>query len=234
MYRFIVLIFFLVVLIYPRPIFSQDACGLPTVEGHDKCCCVDPSSEESMGLFNDLELQNAGLLKRLVTNNLKKIISPDMFSEEVKQALACQEGETTDKTNACSPSCRCILTDKEPGSSKLCFEYLSNSKEFNSCTRCFQEEKGFWTAIGCIYMEDWKSFIGKNIFGRILGLTGIIAFGCILFSSLQLILSQGNPEKLKNAQQMLTSCIVGLLVIIFASFLLKLIGVDILRIYGFS
>jgi len=46
--------------------------------------------------------------------------------------------------------------------------------------------------------------------------------------------SQGNPEKLKKSQDMITSCIMGLMLIIFSIFILKLIGVDILKIPGFS
>jgi len=45
--------------------------------------------------------------------------------------------------------------------------------------------------------------------------------------------SQGNPEKLKKAQEMITSCIMGLMLIIFSVFILKLIGVNILKIPGF-
>ena len=46
--------------------------------------------------------------------------------------------------------------------------------------------------------------------------------------------SQGNPEKLKKAQEMLTSCIMGLMLIIFSVLILRLIGVDILKIPGFN
>ena len=41
-------------------------------------------------------------------------------------------------------------------------------------------------------------------------------------------------EKIKKAQDLLTSCIMGLMLIIFAVFILRLVGVNILRIPGFS
>jgi hypothetical protein len=56
----------------------------------------------------------------------------------------------------------------------------------------------------------------------------------IIFSAFQIQISQGNPEKIKKAREMLTSFVIGLLVIIFSVFILRLIGVDLLRIPGFS
>ena len=39
---------------------------------------------------------------------------------------------------------------------------------------------------------------------------------------------------LKKAQELITSCIMGLMLIIFSIFILRLIGVDILKIPGFE
>ena len=57
---------------------------------------------------------------------------------------------------------------------------------------------------------------------------------CIIYSAYLIQFSRGNPERIKKAREYLTSCIMGLLLIIFSIFILRLIGVDILRIPGFG
>ena len=67
-----------------------------------------------------------------------------------------------------------------------------------------------------------------------MGIGGLIAFLLIVFGGFQIILSGGNPERVKAGKEMITSAIAGLVLIIFAVFILKLIGVDILKIPGFG
>ncbi|MFH1832783.1 MAG: hypothetical protein ABH816_01265 [Candidatus Levyibacteriota bacterium] len=74
----------------------------------------------------------------------------------------------------------------------------------------------------------------KSLFGIILSLAGGIALILIIISGYKLMVSQGNPEKVKEAQESLTSAIVGLLFIIFSLVILQIIGVDFLKIPGFS
>jgi len=67
-----------------------------------------------------------------------------------------------------------------------------------------------------------------------MGIGGIIAFLLIVFGGFQIILSAGNPDRVKAGKEMITSAIAGLLLIIFAVFILRLIGYDILRIPEFE
>ena len=48
------------------------------------------------------------------------------------------------------------------------------------------------------------------------------------------MVSRGDKEKLAGARETLTSAIVGLLFIVLSIVILEIIGVDILRIPGFS
>jgi len=81
-----------------------------------------------------------------------------------------------------------------------------------------------------------ESLVGKvNKFLPIaMGLGGVIAFILIVIGGFQIILSAGNPDKVKAGQEMITSAIAGLLLIIFSIFILRLIGYDILQIPDFG
>jgi hypothetical protein len=110
---------------------------------------------------------------------------------------------------------------------------LANSPEGLACSKCFHEGN-YWSSLGCIEISSFQNFIQKNVFGWGIGLAGILAFGCMIYSAVQIQLSGGNAERVKKSQEMLTSCIMGLMVIIFSVFILRLIGVTILQIPGFS
>ena len=91
--------------------------------------------------------------------------------------------------------------------------------------------KGIETAIGCVPVNtetEMVVFLGTWI----MGIAGGIAFLLIVVAAFQIITSRGNQDQLKAGQQMLTSAIAGLVFIIFAIFILRLIAVDILRIPG--
>lgn len=98
----------------------------------------------------------------------------------------------------------------------------------NSITKCLSIN----TAIGPISTEP-QAFI-RRIFSIVLGLAGGIALVLIMISGYKFMISQGNPEKMADAREHLTSAVVGLIFIIFSFVILQVIGVDILRIPGFA
>jgi len=83
------------------------------------------------------------------------------------------------------------------------------------------------TAIGCIPVSDTNSFMGW-ILGWAIGVGGGIAFLLIIYASFMIMTSQGVPDRLKAGQELLTSAISGLIMLIFSVFILKFIGIDIL------
>ncbi len=95
-----------------------------------------------------------------------------------------------------------------------------------------QEGKECQTAIGPIKVSP-AEFV-KSIFGILLSLAGGVALVLIIISGYRLMTSQGNPEKIQQAREQLTSAIVGLLFIIFSVTILQVIGVDILHIPGLN
>jgi len=87
--------------------------------------------------------------------------------------------------------------------------------------------------LGCVPI-NLANFISNYLLGRMIGLAGLLSLLCIIYSVFMMQTSQGSNEKLKKAQELLTSCILGLIFIIFSVFILKLIGVNILKIPGLS
>lgn len=87
------------------------------------------------------------------------------------------------------------------------------------------------TAIGPINTLIWQ--LVQSVFGILLSLSGGVAILLIIAAGYQMIVSQGNPEKVKESRERLTAAIVGLLFIIFSVAILQFIGVHLLQIPGF-
>ncbi len=89
------------------------------------------------------------------------------------------------------------------------------------------------TAIGCVPFTDQNALVGF-ILRWALGIGGGIAFLLILVAGFQIMTSRGDPKRLQGGQELMTSAIAGLLLLIFSLFILRLIGIDILNIPGFN
>lgn len=148
------------------------------------------------------------------------------ISKLVGSSPACASGRPT---NPASAQCMCVAKENFKVQS-LCVN-ISTQNERADCIKC--NAHGIWTALGCFDYELPK-LIQDKLFGLGLGLAGITAFFCILYAAFLMQMSQGNPEKIKKAQELLVGCISGLILIIFSIFILRVIGVEILRIPGFG
>lgn len=143
-------------------------------------------------------------------------------------------------------SCYC-QRDTEAGITSLIesCKRISSEDEQLDCIRCLgfeketgryirtEESPGIWTGIGCVETSI-SSFIEKTVFGIGLGLAGVVSLGCIIYASFLLQISAGNSERIESARELIRSCIIGLIIIIFSTFILRVIGVDILQIPGFG
>ena len=89
------------------------------------------------------------------------------------------------------------------------------------------------TAIGCIPVFNSEDFLGF-LLRWATGIGSGIAFLLIVYGGCMIMTSSGNPERLKAGQELLTSAISGLILLIFSIFILKVIGIDILGIPGFG
>ncbi len=88
------------------------------------------------------------------------------------------------------------------------------------------------TAIGEISTSP-GGFI-KSVLVLILSLSGGIIILLIIMNGYKLMISQGDPEKVKEARESITSAIAGLLLIIFSIVILQFITVDVLHLPGFE
>jgi hypothetical protein len=88
------------------------------------------------------------------------------------------------------------------------------------------------TAIGDISTSP-AGFI-KTLMGVVLSIAGGLAVLLIMISGYRMMVSQGNPENIKNAKDQLTAAIIGLLFVIFSLVILQIIGVNILGLPGFK
>ncbi|OGM09769.1 hypothetical protein A2W13_01145 [Candidatus Woesebacteria bacterium RBG_16_36_11] len=87
------------------------------------------------------------------------------------------------------------------------------------------------TAFGCIPLGSQNEFFGFILTWGI-GIAGGIAFLLMIYAGFIIMTSSGNPDRLKAGQELLTSAIMGVVLLIFSVFILRIIGVDILKIPG--
>lgn len=83
------------------------------------------------------------------------------------------------------------------------------------------------TAIGCIPVGTSTGFAGWML-GWGVGIGGGLAFLLIVYASFMIMTSAGDPQRLKAGQELLTSAISGVIMLVFSVFILKFIGIDIL------
>jgi len=110
---------------------------------------------------------------------------------------------------------------------------LERSKQQLGANPLCPGENSIDTAIGCIPIGNTNEFIGF-ILRWAIGIGGGIAFLLIVFAGLQIMTSAGNPERLQAGRELLTSAIAGLILLVFSVFILRIIGVDILKLPGFG
>lgn len=214
---------------------NQNKCGIASDPTSNICCTI-------INQQNDIfeEIKNHPLLYKIKSSIIGQAI--DEIFDSLPQYLGlniffpnthelpinpCLDGKpSTDYYN--DPNCICLPIENQ--TKILCEKYLKDKpNEYNLCVNCAENKKGVWTAIGCVE-GDFSQFISGFLLKTALGFAGIFSFLCIIYSSFMMQSSQGNQEKLKKAQELLTSCIMGLIVIIFSVFILKLIGVNILQL----
>ncbi|HSA83864.1 MAG TPA: hypothetical protein VLF20_03175 [Patescibacteria group bacterium] len=88
------------------------------------------------------------------------------------------------------------------------------------------------TAFGVIKTSP-EGFI-EILFGVLLAASGAIAVLLLMRAGYQIMTARGNPEGIKEGREKIVAVILGLMFLVFSVVFLEVIGVDLLRIPGFS
>ena len=228
--------FFLILSLLTKIVNAQNPpisqCGFADVPGADKCCedltiiNIDKSLEETKEKTSDIPGANIIIdkLGELSDGIVEKV---PFLNQIVKK---CYLGEPDESSGICV----CKQSAQPTPIAKLeeiCKKFTKD-REMQHCINCARGG-GLLTGIGCVPLT-LSNFVSDYLLKIMIGLAGIISLFCIIYAAFQIQTSAGNAEKVKKAQELLTSCIMGLMLIIFSVFILKLIGVDILKIPGFK
>lgn len=114
----------------------------------------------------------------------------------------------------------------------LCAQ-IPNASSRARCQTCLASS-GIWTAVGCINFENNGANIIKTLITLGLSLGGGFTLLIILFAGFTLSTSQGDPKRVSEAKELITSAVIGLLFIIFSVTILQFIGVSLFKIPGFG
>lgn len=211
------------------------ACG----KVGQKCCTKDFLAKAQPNINNSaskvhwtidwlLNLVKKKAISTGTTNN-------DLLKDLPEFGLACVDDSYPKYVDPKNPDPnQCVCSDHPFKLQELCSKIGEPNTPSNERHQCeIASNNAVWTAIGPIDFT-LQEFIKDTLVGWGIGLAGVITMLCIIYSAFVLQTSGGNPEKIKKAKERLTACIVGLLLIIFSIFILKIVGVDILQIPGFS
>lgn len=201
-----------------------------------KCCKMPIYSKEYINAEFKKNVPIFGqLLADQMINTFNEKAGQIMFTGNQVSLQPCLNGSPSTPGDTNNDSCICIMEPTKAPLSALepiCDRISSKTGEQGSCKSC-THGGGVWTSLGC-FSGNLSEFISQKILGTGVSIAGGISLLCIMFAAFQMQTSSGNAEKIKKAQELLTNCITGLMIIIFSILILKIIGVDILRIPGFN
>ncbi|MCX7996193.1 MAG: pilin [Patescibacteria group bacterium] len=236
----------------PTPSPTPITCGIAGDPDRNKCCpqvnvrqvirgnvgnvsrVVDPVSTILIGIF-DLFLQNSdgiSLIENLQIQCVNGV--PDPATAEDPNACTCIIPEKPVLNTSMALLCkRYIKPDVRPDEYRKCMECAAGNYEQAGTSETASGFGGYYSAIGCVPTR-LENFISNFVLRVGIGIAGMVSLACIIYSAILLQVSQGNPDTIQKARDQITSCIIGLLMIIFSIFILRIIGVEILRIPGFG
>lgn len=171
-------------------------------------------------------------------------------TECVETGAQCKEAQsnTTDcawypPSNSCQPTnincrsgyrpacgTRSVIDCETTGVSCISYDPGPSTPLSSYNPKCYGRfGEGVKSGLGCI-PTDPQAFINTATPWAI-GIGSGIAFLLGLYGALMIVISAGDPEKMQAGKEIITSAIAGLLLIVFAVFILRIIGVDVLKLF---
>ncbi len=152
----------------------------------------------------------------------------------------CDDGYKPDPNNPCrvgscnNDSRSCVLNEPADSGNNSATNSGSSSDSYSNtlpgalkggCTSGSELD----TAIGCINIGNTKD-LATFFFSWSIGFGGGIAFLMMVWGGYLVMISKGDPGKISGGKSIIESGLSGLLLLIFSTFFLELVGVDILGI----
>ncbi len=207
---------------FPIYTLNHDSDGNGSLDGYHACGEVNEYKNLSAGTYQvEVTANNFSLCKRELPVSVvgePTIPLPNTVAPEVLPTV--MPGANTGSSD---------LPFLPANTVKLC-DTISDPELNSACNKC--PEGTVWTSIGCLPTD--ASGLIKAIFTTLGGIMGAFILLCIVINGLKVMTSQGNPEELKKAQEGITSCIVGFIVLLFAVLIIRIIGADILDLPWFG
>jgi hypothetical protein len=214
-----------------NPFESAPECGF---EGLACCGSVDNTNDINAAVNEHAPAGLGGTILGLLGGGI------DSFRNSTGGVFSaqCLTGQETPQSDG---SCKCVsvaTAATEARISYYCGRYIDkrtpqHTEDLAKCLECSEDNGGLYTGLGCI-PTTFSSFVSNFLLGFGISLGGGISLMCIIYSAFMIQTSRGNADKIQHAQEQLTACITGLMLIIFSIFILRVIGVDILKIPGFQ
>lgn len=141
---------------------------------------------------------------------------------------ACDDDQTCNSNNRCVSLVPFELCKQIPE---------SESAAIAACEACAEVDDvsgaaGVWTALGCIKTAPTEMI--ATIMRILMGISGGVALLMMLAAGFMFSTSEGDPKKVSEARELMTSAVIGILFVIFSVTILQFIGVTLLRIPGFG
>lgn len=159
------------------------------------------------------------------------------FNGGAKMQIDCQQPtiQVCIDQNKCFVAAGCsngglTLSTFEP--KNLC-DKLVISDEQAKCKACMDDDLHVWTAMGCLPINP-ALLISTYVISFFIAIAGGVSFIFVIYGAFLVMTSQGDTERIKKGKKYVNSAIKGLLVVIFATLIFKILGVDLLRIPGLS
>lgn len=204
-------------------------------------CCFQPVIKPKLIDWTTFPFSEVA---KWVNGALEDKLGPIIGMQRQIHVEPCQNGEPSVPGEPENPACVCVVPTSSPLAAivPLCDRINPKSiaqggSERDACVACMTgaggQASGVWTSVGCV-KGNLSTFIQESVLGWGIGLAGGLSLMCIMYAAFMMQTSRGNAEVIKKAQQLMTSCITGLMLTIFSVFILRIIGVTILKIPGFT
>lgn len=216
------------------PYNSQVCCETTTMceEVYEGTTPLEPSTPEQTSIYHCGEYHSTGSLTGCY----------GVDSKLVPNAVSCAAAGYPTQCCRALNFCGDAPTEHTPMAS---FDYCSQVplEQQGSCRVCIQEggalpdsegklvpRDTIYTAVGCIHVDEQG--LAADLIRLLLGISGGVALLSILAGAFIFTTSQGESNRVKQAKELVTAAVSGLLFIIFVVIILDFIGVRVLQIPG--